>query len=177
MFPLFLLPNLQPLSLVSLALLFLSGSFCFSLPLLLLIAFFLPSNQVFHVFYPLCVFIGSLLLLPLEFNLLLLECSFLSLKVFHELLILFSHFHDFSEGLFHLLIVRSHCASHQLLVVDSLYLRSLLWYNHGLYPGFDLRMWCALPSLSILASEQEDAFLRNFGHPEVVMRDTILKPI
>ena len=177
MSPVFFLPNLLLLSLESQALLFLSGSYCFSLPLSLCIAFLLSSNHVCHFLYPLCVFSGSLLLLQLELNLLLLGCSLLSLNAFHELLILFSHFHDFSEGLFHLLIARSHCRGHQLLVVDSLDLCCLPSHNHALYPAFDLRMRCALPSLSILAFEQEDAVPRNFGHSEVVMYDAALKPI
>ena len=129
MSPVFFLPNLQLLSLNSQALLFLSGSFYLSLPLPFFMAFLLPSNHFFHGLYPLCVFSGSELLLPLELNLLLPGCSLLSLNAFHELLILFSHFHDFSEGLFHLLIVRSHCISHQLLVVESLYLCCLLRHN------------------------------------------------
>ena len=177
MSPVFFLPNLLLLSLESQALLFLSGSYCFSLPLSLCIAFLLPSNHVCHFLYPLCVFSGSLLLLQLELNLLLLGCSLLSLNAFHELLILFSHFHDFSEGRSHLLIIRSHSISHQLLVVDSLYECLLLRHNHGFHPGFDLRMRCALPSLSILAFEQEDAILRNLGHTEVVMYDAPLKPL
>ena len=175
--PVLFLLNLQLLSLESQALLFLSGSFCYFLPLSLFIAFLLPSNHVFHALYPLCVFIGSFLLLQLELNLLLLLCSLLSHHDFHELLILFSHFHDFSEGLSHLLIVRSHCISHQLLVVDSLHMCCFLRHNIGLYPGFDLRMLCALPSYSILALEQEDAILRNLGHPEAVMYDALLIPI
>ena len=101
----------------------------------------------------------------------------LSLNAFHELQILSSHFHDFSEGLSHLLVIRSHSISHQLLVVDSLYECLLLRHNHGFYPGFDLRMRCALPSLSILAFEQEDAVLRNLGHPEVVVHNAALIPV
>ena len=162
--PVLFLLNLQLLSLESQALLFLSGSFCYFLPLSLFIAFLLPSNHVFHALYPLCVFIGSFLLLQLELNLLLLLCSLLSHHDFHELLILFSHFHDFSEGLFHLLIVRSHCVSHHLLVVESPYTCCLPRYNLVLYPARDLRMRCALHSKTIIAFEQEDSILRNFGH-------------
>ena len=90
---------------------------------------------------------------------------------------MFSPLRDFSEGLSHLLVIRSHSISHQLLVVDSLYECLLLRHNHGFYPGFDLRMRCALPSLSILAFEQEDAVLRNLGHPEVVVHNAALIPV
>ena len=38
-------------------------------------------------------------------------------------------------------------------------------------------MRCALPSLSILAFEKEDAILRNLGHLEAFMYDALLKPL
>ena len=38
-------------------------------------------------------------------------------------------------------------------------------------------MRCALPSLSILALEQEDTILRNRRHPDVIMYDAPPKPI
>ena len=37
-------------------------------------------------------------------------------------------------------------------------------------------MRCALPALSILAFEKEDAILRNLGHAKAVMSDAALKP-
>ena len=170
MFSVFLLPKSHLLSLELQALISLPDFCCMPVSLKLFILFLLPLHLVFHVLYLPCVFLCCILLLHLEFSL-------LSLNVFNESLILFSHFYDFSEGFFHLLISWRHSISNQRFVVESLDFCMFFRINHALNPGFDLLMRCALPSLSIFAFKQEDAILGNLGHPQAVVYDAVLVPV